>query len=509
MGKETKTVTVHESEQRHSQTTHETTRGTPVGANLPFQAMARLQRGAGNQAIGSLLGSGQPLPDGLRGEMEQRFGADFSQVRIHDHAQAHAAASGLKAKAFTYGNDVVFGAGHYMPETSGGRRLLSHELAHVIQQRRGGAAPQLGADSALEQAADRAADAVASNGARVAVAGATSVGIACDKDDDEMRRLRAAATQSVAHSHSPIGPPPASASSAGVAPVQLVAPAKGPVANPSGLVSADYGRAKYKPSARPADVMPGPKADVELPLPGPEALKAKDTEIGRVARHRHQTDMGTDISEHGQPGAQWRQVSTDPKTAQPIYDDAAYEADITICSPGTTANWKTHKGPLSDNKRTDAIKAKIAKGERVDLTEDIVLPSIEQQRAANAATGRPLTDEQIVAEQMAQYGEKFDMTPGMEAGDRIRAQRRGTTIVRKYQERKAKAEASSNPKKVEAAKQWLEKQGGTLRNRSDELAQTGKAVKNAGITDVHWEGTFSAPKAPAARPGWALVCERG
>ena len=93
----------------------------------------------------------------------------------------YAAASGLKAKAFTYGNDVVFGAGHYMRKTPGGRRLLSHELAHVIQQRRGGAAPQLGADSALEQAADRAADAVASNGARVAVAGATSVGMPAPK----------------------------------------------------------------------------------------------------------------------------------------------------------------------------------------------------------------------------------------------------------------------------------------------------------------------------------------
>lgn len=82
MGKESKTVTVPEREQQHLQATHETTRGTPVGANLPFKAMARLQRVAGNQAIGSLLGGGQPLPDGIRGEMQQRFGVDFSQVRV-------------------------------------------------------------------------------------------------------------------------------------------------------------------------------------------------------------------------------------------------------------------------------------------------------------------------------------------------------------------------------------------------------------------------------------------
>lgn len=80
MGKETTTVTVLEREQLQSKVKHETTRGAPVGANLPSPAMALLQCGAGNQAMGSLLGSVQPLPDGLRGQMEQRFGADFRPV---------------------------------------------------------------------------------------------------------------------------------------------------------------------------------------------------------------------------------------------------------------------------------------------------------------------------------------------------------------------------------------------------------------------------------------------
>lgn len=183
MGKETKSVTVHEREQRQPQTATETTRGTQFGANLPSQAMARLQRGAGNQAIGSLLGSGQRLPDSLRGEMEQRFGADFSQVRIHDHAQAHAAASGLKAKAFTFGNDIVFARYRYAPDTAQGRKLMAHELAHVIQQSRGGG--ELASDAAgpHESEAAAAADAFVGGGP-VIVRGAAGLGIARAPEDD-------------------------------------------------------------------------------------------------------------------------------------------------------------------------------------------------------------------------------------------------------------------------------------------------------------------------------------
>lgn len=234
-----------------------------------------------------------------------------------------------------------------------------------------------------------------------------------------------------------------------------------------------------------------PKADAELPLPGPDAFGEKNTDIGTLARHRHQAKRGPDvISEHGQPGAQWRAVSTDPKTGRTLYDDAAYEADFTIRSPKKTADWKTHEGSRSDNKRTNEITKKIAKGEPVNLVDDILLPSIEQQRAANAATGSPLTDSQIVAQQMAQFAEKFDLVPGTTAGYRINAQRKGTTLVTKYQERMARAKASGNLKKIKAAKTWLEKQSKGLRSRSDELAATGLAVKNEGIADTDWESTF-------------------
>jgi len=61
-------------------------------------------------------------------------GFDFSQVRVHTDAQAAEAARDGNALAYTIGRDIVFGLGQYAPGTSQGRRLLTHELAHVAQQ---------------------------------------------------------------------------------------------------------------------------------------------------------------------------------------------------------------------------------------------------------------------------------------------------------------------------------------------------------------------------------------
>ncbi|HUG25837.1 DUF4157 domain-containing protein [Piscinibacter sp.] len=81
--------------------------------------------------------SGGPLDTESRRFFEPRFNADFSQVRVHSDAAAAASARGLNADAYTTGNDIVFGAGRYVPGTPAGRRLLAHELAHVAQQARG------------------------------------------------------------------------------------------------------------------------------------------------------------------------------------------------------------------------------------------------------------------------------------------------------------------------------------------------------------------------------------
>ena len=66
--------------------------------------------------------------------MEPRFNADFSAVRVHNDAHAHGLARAVSAQAFTVGRNIVFGAGHYAPESESGKRLLAHELTHTIQQ---------------------------------------------------------------------------------------------------------------------------------------------------------------------------------------------------------------------------------------------------------------------------------------------------------------------------------------------------------------------------------------
>jgi hypothetical protein len=71
--------------------------------------------------------------------MESRFGHDFADVRIHADDAAQTAASALHARAFTTGSHIAFRHGAYAPESADGRRLLAHELAHVIQQ--GAASP--------------------------------------------------------------------------------------------------------------------------------------------------------------------------------------------------------------------------------------------------------------------------------------------------------------------------------------------------------------------------------
>lgn len=78
--------------------------------------------------------SGEPLPDEVRIGMEVEFGADFSDVRIHTGAAAQTMTREINAEAFTHGRDIYFGEGKYDPDSLRGKRLLAHELTHVVQQ---------------------------------------------------------------------------------------------------------------------------------------------------------------------------------------------------------------------------------------------------------------------------------------------------------------------------------------------------------------------------------------
>jgi len=104
-------------------------------------------------SIQSLKGGGQILPESVRAFFEPRFSYDFSQVRVHTDVRAAESARVVNAKAFTIGKDVVFGAGQYSPGTSSGKRLLAHELTHVVQQQ-GKLQSSLGTSSLIQTLID-------------------------------------------------------------------------------------------------------------------------------------------------------------------------------------------------------------------------------------------------------------------------------------------------------------------------------------------------------------------
>jgi hypothetical protein len=140
-------------------------------------ASSTLLQDVGNRAVGRLAGGGLPpgfptlharalqaggipVPRDVRAEIARRIAAPLGNVRLHTGLQAGQAAEAVEADAYTLGGDIVFGTGRFAPGTSAGRRLLSHELAHVLQQEgmaakgspprkvsRPGDAEELGADA--------------------------------------------------------------------------------------------------------------------------------------------------------------------------------------------------------------------------------------------------------------------------------------------------------------------------------------------------------------------------
>ncbi|HEY5961454.1 MAG TPA: DUF4157 domain-containing protein, partial [Polyangiaceae bacterium] len=96
---------------------------------------ARMQAPGG--AADLVRGHGAQLQKSARAFFETQFQRDFSQVRIHTDGGASRSARALNALAYTVGHDIVFASGQYRPETRQGRRLLAHELTHVVQQENG------------------------------------------------------------------------------------------------------------------------------------------------------------------------------------------------------------------------------------------------------------------------------------------------------------------------------------------------------------------------------------
>jgi hypothetical protein len=110
-----------------------------VGATRPriqrFSGQSSGQMDPARTSVDVALASpGKPLEPALRQDMEQRFGYDFSRVRVHSGMAAAQSAQDVDAHAYTVGHDIVFDADRFAPGTHEGRRLIAHELTHTIQQ---------------------------------------------------------------------------------------------------------------------------------------------------------------------------------------------------------------------------------------------------------------------------------------------------------------------------------------------------------------------------------------
>jgi exonuclease VII small subunit len=110
-----------------------------VQANANANQVAPLEQQQESSEVPSIVNEalsspGQPLDPVTRAFMEPRFGQDFSRVRVHSDAAAERSAQEVNAHAYTVNQNIVFGAGRFAPGTQEGRRLLAHELTHVVQQ---------------------------------------------------------------------------------------------------------------------------------------------------------------------------------------------------------------------------------------------------------------------------------------------------------------------------------------------------------------------------------------
>ena len=188
--------------------------------HLGADAVLHLQRSVGNAGVVQLLGDdqeeaespvkdvvgrggGRPLDDGVRGEMEGRFGADFGGVRVHADGQAAESARAVNAHAYTVGNDIVFGSGRYDPASPTGQRTIAHELTHVIQQRSGPVdGTPAGGGIQLSSPADRFEQAAEQNAERIMTAEPETEGDAVqalsvqrEGEEDEEEAVQALAVQ--------------------------------------------------------------------------------------------------------------------------------------------------------------------------------------------------------------------------------------------------------------------------------------------------------------------------
>ncbi len=175
-------------------------------------AVMHLQKTAGNATVSAALeeqepslvkevvgsGGGAPLDNDTRGFMESRLGADFNDVRVHTDATASESARSVQAHAYTVGSDVVFQSDKYAPESESGKRMLAHELTHVVQQRSGpvDGTPATGGiqishpSDRFEQAAESTADRVTASPTAAAPTAVAAAPASVQREGEEDEELQ-------------------------------------------------------------------------------------------------------------------------------------------------------------------------------------------------------------------------------------------------------------------------------------------------------------------------------
>ncbi len=178
----------------------------------PVQRSAAATQGAGEldpeigSAIAAEQGGGSPLPAPLRSEMEHHLGVGLDAVRVHTGARADELSRSVQADAFTTGTDIFFGGGRYDPGSGGGRELIAHELAHVVQQGTGAGGPEGTVSHPHDPAELQAAEVGRSIGSAPAFDPAGSpAGTAAEEPVEDAPGAAAAAGDHAGHAHGPGG----------------------------------------------------------------------------------------------------------------------------------------------------------------------------------------------------------------------------------------------------------------------------------------------------------------
>lgn len=164
----------------------------PIQRNRGRHNLQTQEQRAPSEVRSGLMARGTPLSDEIREFMEPRFHADFSQVRIHTDSRAAQSVQSLDANAYTFGNQIAFDTGKFLPGSREGRELLAHELSHVVQQQSGGGAST---EAGLEREADDVARAMGEGGTSAMVRGRSGPQVMCapkdsNESEDERKKRR-------------------------------------------------------------------------------------------------------------------------------------------------------------------------------------------------------------------------------------------------------------------------------------------------------------------------------